>query len=114
MSLRKASEAEARHTTPTTLLNSSQLFSASSLPARWLPWLDGDKPSASFVPVGATDGRKSPPGTIRGDFGISLSANLVHGSDSAESAAKELEIWFPNGAGLTDWERCDNNWLDAD
>ena len=57
--------------------------------------------------VGATDGRKADPGTVRGDFGISVGANLVHGSDSAESAEAELAIWFPNGDGLVDWQRCD-------
>src|SRR5262245_49190145 len=36
--------------------------------------------------IGATDGAKAPPGTIRGDFGISVQNNLVHGSDSAENA----------------------------
>jgi nucleoside-diphosphate kinase len=44
---------------------------------------------------GATDGRKAAPGTIRGDFSLSNRENLVHGSDSEESAAREIEIWFP-------------------
>lgn len=53
----------------------------------------------SAIPVvralnGATDGRKAEPGTIRGDWSLSNQANLVHGSDSAESAAREIEIWF--------------------
>ena len=45
---------------------------------------------------GATDGRKAAPGTIRGDFSLSNRENLVHGSDSAESAAREIGIWFPD------------------
>ncbi|MGA9748304.1 MAG: nucleoside-diphosphate kinase [Nocardioides sp.] len=44
---------------------------------------------------GATDGRKAAPGTIRGDLSLSNRENLVHGSDSAESAAREIAIWFP-------------------
>jgi nucleoside-diphosphate kinase len=48
---------------------------------------------------GATDGRKAAPGTIRGDFSLSNRENLVHGSDSAESAAREIELWFPESAG---------------
>ncbi len=44
---------------------------------------------------GATDGRKAAPGTIRGDFSLSNRENLVHGSDSAESAEREIGIWFP-------------------
>src|SRR3712207_1030181 len=45
---------------------------------------------------GATDGRKAQPGTIRGDFSLSNRENLVHGSDSAESAEREIKIWFPD------------------
>jgi nucleoside-diphosphate kinase len=45
---------------------------------------------------GATDGRKALPGTIRGDLSLSNRENLVHGSDSAESAARRVAIWFPD------------------
>jgi nucleoside-diphosphate kinase len=44
---------------------------------------------------GATDGRKAAPGTIRGDFSLSNRENLVHGSDSQESAEREIALWFP-------------------
>jgi nucleoside-diphosphate kinase len=44
---------------------------------------------------GATDGRKAAPGTIRGDLSLSNRENLVHGSDSGESASREIELWFP-------------------
>jgi nucleoside-diphosphate kinase len=44
--------------------------------------------------IGATDGAKAAPGTIRGDFGISVQNNLVHGSDSPENAAAEIALWF--------------------
>ncbi len=44
---------------------------------------------------GATDGRKAAPGTIRGDYSLSNRENLVHGSDSPESAEREIGIWFP-------------------
>jgi len=44
---------------------------------------------------GATDGRKAAPGTIRGDLSLSNRENLVHGSDSVESAAREIALWFP-------------------
>ena len=44
---------------------------------------------------GATDGRKAAPGTIRGDLSLSNRENLVHGSDGAESAEREIAIWFP-------------------
>ncbi len=45
---------------------------------------------------GATDGRQAAPGTIRGDLSLSNRENLVHGSDSAESAASEIGLWFPD------------------
>jgi nucleoside-diphosphate kinase len=44
---------------------------------------------------GATDGRKAAPGSIRGDLALSTSENLVHGSDSGESAVREMALWFP-------------------
>ena len=44
---------------------------------------------------GATDGRRATPGTIRGDLSLSNRENLVHGSDSPESAEREIKIWFP-------------------
>ncbi len=62
--------------------------------------------------IGATDGRKAAPGTIRGDFGISRSSNLVHGSDSPEAAERELKIWFSEG--FVAWSRCDKAWLDSE
>ena len=39
---------------------------------------------------------KATPGTIRGDFALSVAENVVHGSDSPESAEREIGIWFPN------------------
>jgi nucleoside-diphosphate kinase len=44
---------------------------------------------------GATDGRKAAPGTVRGDLALSTSENLVHASDSAEAAKREIALWFP-------------------
>jgi nucleoside-diphosphate kinase len=46
--------------------------------------------------VGATNPRSAAPGTIRGDLGILFTENLVHGSDSLESAQREIGIFFPN------------------
>ncbi len=44
--------------------------------------------------LGKTNGQEADPGTIRGDFSISNQANLMHGSDSPDSAAREIELWF--------------------
>ena len=46
--------------------------------------------------MGATNPRESAPGTIRGDYGLIVTENLVHGSDSPESAEREIGIFFPN------------------
>ncbi|MFT3877587.1 MAG: nucleoside-diphosphate kinase [Propioniciclava sp.] len=48
---------------------------------------------------GATDGVAAAPGTIRGDLALSGPANLVHASDSPESAAREISLWFPELVG---------------
>lgn len=45
--------------------------------------------------MGATDPKKANPGTIRGDYGLELTENIVHGSDSPESAKRELDLFFP-------------------
>jgi nucleoside-diphosphate kinase len=45
--------------------------------------------------MGATNPRQAAPGTIRGDLAIEMTENLVHGSDSPESAAREIELFFP-------------------
>jgi nucleoside-diphosphate kinase len=46
--------------------------------------------------IGATDPKAAAPGTIRGDLGVELPDNLVHGSDSRESAAREIALFFPD------------------
>jgi nucleoside-diphosphate kinase len=46
--------------------------------------------------MGATDPKKATQGTIRGDYGLITTENLVHGSDSPESAERELKLFFPN------------------
>jgi nucleoside-diphosphate kinase len=47
--------------------------------------------------MGTTDPVKASPGSIRGDFGLDIQQNLVHGSDSAESAEKEISLFFTRG-----------------
>ncbi len=44
--------------------------------------------------MGPTNGREAPPGTLRGDYGLSRQMNLIHGSDSVESARREIAIYF--------------------
>jgi len=59
--------------------------------------LEGDEAIAVVRLLnGATDGRAAAPGTIRGDLSLSNRENLVHASDSEESAAREIALWFPS------------------
>jgi nucleoside-diphosphate kinase len=60
--------------------------------------------------MGATFGSKAEPGTIRGDFGVSNSFNLVHGSDSVESAQRELALFF-TPEELVDWKPANQAWV---
>jgi nucleoside-diphosphate kinase len=60
--------------------------------------------------MGATFGSKANPGTIRGDFGVSNSYNLIHGSDSPEAAERELKLFFAPGEVL-DWKRAGDAWI---
>ena len=60
--------------------------------------------------MGATFGSKANPGTIRGDFGVSNSFNLIHGSDSPEAAERELGLFFAKGEVLN-WSRSGDNWV---
>jgi nucleoside-diphosphate kinase len=66
--------------------------------------------SAVRTLVGPTDPAKAPPGTIRGDFGLQVSRNTVHASDSPASAEREIALWFPDGE-LLEYERIDEAWL---
>jgi nucleoside-diphosphate kinase len=47
--------------------------------------------------IGATDPAEAEPGSIRGDLALSMPDNLVHGSDSTETAEQEIALWFPDG-----------------
>jgi nucleoside-diphosphate kinase len=60
--------------------------------------------------MGATFGSKAEPGTIRGDFGVSNSFNLIHGSDSPEAAAKELGLFFGKGE-IVEYPRAGEAWV---
>lgn len=60
--------------------------------------------------MGATFGSKANPGTIRGDFGVSNSFNLIHGSDSPEAAERELGLFFAPGE-VQNWPREGDAWV---
>ncbi len=60
--------------------------------------------------MGATFGSKAEPGTIRGDFGVSNSFNLIHGSDSTDAAQRELRLFFKPDE-LLEWSPAGQGWV---
>jgi len=60
--------------------------------------------------LGTTNGAAAAPGTVRGDFSISRQNNLVHGSDSPESAQRELTLWF-RPTELVDYQLVGSEWV---
>ena len=59
--------------------------------------------------IGPTNGREAAPGTIRGDFGMDIGYNMIHGSDAADTAEFELGLWFPEG--VNDWNQDSQSWV---
>jgi nucleoside-diphosphate kinase len=59
--------------------------------------------------MGATDARRAAPGTIRGDFGLDVGHNLVHGSDAVETAEYEVGLFF-SPQELMSWRKVDETW----
>lgn len=66
--------------------------------------------SAARTTIGTTKPHESPAGSIRGDLGMTVGRNLVHGSDKLESAARELNLWFASGE-LMGWDRVTDPWI---
>jgi len=60
--------------------------------------------------MGGTNPIEALPGTIRGDYGLTIGMNLIHGSDSPESAKRELSIFF-DGTELIDYNRQIDDWI---
>ncbi|MCC5898729.1 MAG: nucleoside-diphosphate kinase [Phormidium sp. BM_Day4_Bin.17] len=61
--------------------------------------------------IGATNPLTADPGTIRGDFGLNIGRNLIHGSDAVETANREIELWFSDGE-LVNWTPAMKPWLE--
>jgi len=60
--------------------------------------------------IGKTNPLESEPGTIRGDFGIDIGRNIIHGSDAPETAEREIALWF-NEAELCSWSSAVTGWI---
>lgn len=61
--------------------------------------------------MGKTNAAEAEPGTIRGDFALSRSNNLVHGSDSPEAAKRELALFFPDASEVCEWNAPEFPWV---
>ena len=74
-----------------------------------MAWNGKDAISVARLIIGATNGREANPGTIRGDFGMDIGFNLIHGSDGEATASSALSLWFPEGT--MEWEQNLTSWV---
>lgn len=79
-------------------------------PVLAMVWQGENVISAARAMMGATNPADAAAGTIRGDFGQSVGMNLIHGSDSKESAAREISLFFDEAELLT-YEKTINQWI---
>ena len=83
---------------------------AASAPVCCMCWEGTDVVLTGRKMLGATKPFDSNPGTIRGDFCIDVGCNVIHGSDSVESANKEIALWF-KPEELVDWQSHRDEWI---
>ncbi len=81
-----------------------------SSPVVAMAWEADSAVEAVRSTMGQTNPTTSPPGTIRGDLALDIGRNLVHGSDSPESAQRELALFFSPGE-LLDYARANDGWI---
>ncbi len=81
-----------------------------SSPVVAMAWEADNAVEAVRNTMGQTNPTSSPPGTIRGDLALDIGRNLVHGSDSPESAERELNLFF-SAAELLDYTRANDGWI---
>ncbi|MBO1003052.1 nucleoside-diphosphate kinase [Pseudogracilibacillus auburnensis] len=73
-------------------------------------WEGEDVVKTSRHMIGATNPQEANPGSIRGDYAVTVGKNIIHGSDSLESAEREINLFF-NGNELVDYTRQDKTWI---
>jgi nucleoside-diphosphate kinase len=79
-------------------------------PVAAMVWEGKSAVSAARLTMGITNPSQAAPGTIRGDYGMEIGRNLVHGSDSAENAVNEVKLFF-TPEELVDWQRDADAWI---
>ncbi|XP_043571100.1 nucleoside diphosphate kinase [Chiloscyllium plagiosum] len=82
----------------------------SSGPVVAMAWEGLNVVKTGRVMLGETNPADSKPGTIRGDFCIQVGRNIIHGSDSVESAKKEINLWFKSEE-LVEYQNCAQDWI---
>lgn len=75
-----------------------------------MAWAGNDAIKAARNTIGATNPVEANAGTIRGDFGMEIGRNLVHGSDSPENGVKEVSLFFAD-TEIVDWQRVTEAWI---
>ena len=83
---------------------------ASSGPVVAMVWEGTNVVKTGRVMLGATRPDDSAPGTIRGDFCIDVGRNIIHGSDSVDSANKEIDLWFGQDKPVS-YSHCAEKWV---
>ena len=81
-----------------------------SAPVIAMVWEGENVVSAARNIIGATNPTTAAPGSIRGDFGVSIGRNLIHGSDAIETAQTEIALWFTSEE-LLNWKPVRHSWL---
>lgn len=76
-----------------------------------MAWEGNNVVATARTMMGATNPKDAAPGTIRGDFSVDLGRNVIHGSDSVDSAERELGIFFTADELLDGWDRTTEGWV---
>lgn len=79
-------------------------------PVVCMVWTGLNAVKAGRAMLGETNPQESKPGSIRGDFCVQTGRNICHGSDSVESAEREISLWF-RPEEVVEWEACQRSWL---
>lgn len=88
-------------------------YISSGTPVVCMVWEGKGVIKTGRVMLGATNPNDSAPGTIRGDFCISIGRNAIHGSDAHDSANDEIGLWFTD-AEINEWKQTMFEWIGAD
>ncbi|GAA5811932.1 hypothetical protein MFLAVUS_005379 [Mucor flavus] len=89
-------------------------YISSGTPVIAMVWEGKDVIRQGRAMIGATNPLDSAPGSIRGQYCISVGRNIIHGSDCFEAAEKEINLWFGKAGELIDWTPANVEWIQSD